>query len=146
MSIKACITDIPQSALKDCNVTVLCRVDFNVPISSDTPPKVLDTSKLRATLPTIEYLLTCGVKIILCSHLGRPAGFDKSQSMENVAKALGDLLGSKAIVKFVGDVVGDLVDEAVRDLQVGEILVLENTRFYKEEEKNNKVRREGGEL
>jgi len=65
-------------------------------------------------------------------------GFDLSQSMENVAKALGELLGDKTTVKFVKDVVGDAVDEAARSLAVGEILVLENTRFYKEEEKNNK--------
>lgn len=136
MSDKVSITDIPAPLVN--GMTVLVRVDFNCPLTSDVPPKVTDNSKIRSTIPTLEYLIDLNLKIVVCSHLGRPSGFDKSQSMELVAQELGNLLGEKTTVKFVGDCIGESVEHAIASLNPREILVLENTRFYKQEEKNDK--------
>ena len=113
----------------------LVRVDFNVP--QDSEGNVTDDTRIVGALPTIKYLVANGAKTILCSHLGRPKGqFSAKYTLAPVAVALEKLLGQKVI--FVDDVVGEKVEKAVAELKEGEVMLLENTRFYKEEEADDK--------
>jgi len=125
-----------KQTIKDINVKgkkVLVRVDFNVPLKDG---KVSDDTRIVAALPTINYLLEQGAAPILCSHLGRPKGEpDPEYSMKPVADYLGGLVKSKVI--FSPECVGPVASKAAADLQPGEILVLENTRFYPGETKND---------
>jgi len=112
---------------------VLVRVDFNVPIKDGA---VGDDTRIRAALPTLEYLLERGAAVILCSHLGRPKdGPDPKYSLKPVAAHLGKLTGKP--VAFAEDCIGPAAEKAAKALEPGEILLLENTRFHPEEEKNN---------
>ncbi len=112
---------------------VLVRVDYNVPIKDG---KVTDDTRIVASLPTLNYLLQHGAALILCSHLGRPKGGpDPKYSMRPVAEHLAGLLGKP--VAFAEDCIGPLATAAAAALQPGAVLVLENTRFHPEEEKNN---------
>jgi phosphoglycerate kinase len=112
---------------------VLVRVDFNVPIQGGD---ITDDTRVRAALPTIEDLLGRGAAVILCSHLGRPKGVPyPALSLKPVAEYLATLIPNE--VKFASDCVGREVDDAVETLQAGEILVLENTRFHREEKEND---------
>lgn len=112
---------------------VLVRVDFNVPIKEG---KVTDDTRIRAALPTIEYLLKHGAAVILFSHLGRPKGGpDPKYSMKPVADYLSGLVSVP--VKFCEEAAGPIAKSAADSLKLGEILVLENTRFYPGEEKND---------
>ncbi len=112
---------------------VLVRVDFNVPIQDGS---VGDDTRIRAAIPTIQYLLENGAAVILCSHLGRPKdGPDPKFSMKPTAVHLSQLLDKP--VAFSEEAVGPIAEAAARDLKSGEILVLENTRFYKGETKND---------
>lgn len=113
---------------------VLVRVDFNVPL---TPAgEVADSFRIQATLPTIKYLQEKQAKIILLSHLGRPKGKpDPQYRLDAVARALAKLTGQE--VKKIDSCVGEEAQEAVKNLKPGEILFLENVRFYPEEEKND---------
>ena len=113
----------------------LVRVDFNVP--QDSEGNVTDDTRIVGALPTIKYLVANGAKTILCCHLGRPKGqFNAKYTLAPVAVALEKLLGQKVI--FVDDVVGEKVEKAVAELKEGEVMLLENTRFYKEEEADDK--------
>jgi phosphoglycerate kinase len=112
---------------------VLVRVDFNVPL--DEKREVTDDKRIVESLPTIKKILQDGGKAILMSHLGRPKGKDPKLSLAPVAKRLEKLLGKP--VKFVNDCIGPEVEKAVFGLKSGECLLLENLRFYPEEEKNN---------
>ncbi|MDQ3706132.1 MAG: phosphoglycerate kinase [Chloroflexota bacterium] len=115
---------------------VLVRVDFNVPL--DAGGQITDDTRIVASLPTIQYLLENGAAVILMSHLGRPKeGPDPKLSLAPTAARLQELLGSSATVRFAGDCVGDEVKQAARHLQPGEVLLLENVRFHKEEEAND---------
>jgi len=117
---------------------VLVRVDFNVPLSGSSTAgfTVGDDTRIRAALPTLEYLLEHGAAIILCSHLGRPKeGPDPKYSLKPVAAHLGKLIGKP--VAFAEDCFGPAAEKAAKALKSGEVLVLENTRFHPEEEKNN---------
>jgi phosphoglycerate kinase len=113
---------------------ILLRVDFNVPLDPDDG-HVLDDSRIRAALPTIEYLRERGARLILCSHLGRPKGVDDSLRLAPVARRLGELLDSP--VKTTDDCVGPQVKEAAQALGPGDVLLLENLRFHPEEEAND---------
>lgn len=122
--------------LKDLDVkskSVLVRVDFNVPIENG---QVSNDIRIRSSLPTINYLLEQGAKVILMSHLGRPKGKrDPKLQMDPVAKVLSQLLGKE--VKKIDTCVGDEAKEAADNLQEGQVLLLENLRFYPEETAND---------
>ncbi len=125
---KKTVTDIDVKGKR-----VLVRVDFNVPIKDG---KVGDDTRIRAALPTIQYLQQHGAAVILCSHLGRPKGGpDPKFSLRPVADYLGGLLGQP--VAFTDDCVGPAAEAAAKALKPGQVLLLENTRFHPEEEKND---------
>jgi phosphoglycerate kinase len=110
---------------------VLMRVDFNVPLDK-ADRHVVDDTRIRAALPTIDYLREQGSRIILCSHLGRPDGKAvDSLRMAPVARRLSELLGTP--VKATDCCTGAAVEAAAQALAPGEILLLENLRFHKEE-------------
>ena len=113
---------------------VLVRVDFNVP--QDANGKITDDNRIVAALPTIKYLIKNGAKTILVSHLGRPkSGFEDKYSMKPVAERLSELLHKEVIM--AKDVIGDDAKAKSAGLRSGEVLLLENVRFHKEEEKND---------
>ena len=112
---------------------VLVRVDFNVPLAEG---RVSDDTRIKAHLPTLTALRDAGAKIALVSHLGRPKGtVNLKYTLEPVGEELAELTGWP--VRFVPDCIGEKVDEAVADWKDGEVLLLENVRFYPEEEKND---------
>nr|WP_297444420.1 phosphoglycerate kinase [Desulfurobacterium sp.] len=129
---KMCLKDIPPSELKGKKVFV--RVDFNVPIDNGV---IMNDKRIRAALPTINYLIDHGAKIILCSHLDRPKGRDPRYTLKPVAERLARLL--ERSVKFIPDCVGEEVEDAVNSLSDGEVALLENVRFYPEETKNDEA-------
>jgi len=115
---------------------VLVRVDFNVPL--DEQGAITDDTRIREALPTITYLMERGAKTILVSHLGRPKGkFVDNLRLDPVAARLGELLGRP--VRKADDCLGPAVEQMVAELAAGDILLLENIRFYAEEEKNDPV-------
>jgi phosphoglycerate kinase len=121
---------------------VLIRVDFNVPLSKDETPRILDDTRIRETIPTIEYALRRKAKVILCSHLGRPKGkVVPSMSLRPVVDRLRELLdhilGEDENVGFAPDCVGPVATEIVMGLEPGQTLLLENLRFHPEEEAND---------
>ncbi|MFH7030106.1 MAG: phosphoglycerate kinase [Heteroscytonema crispum UTEX LB 1556] len=111
----------------------LVRVDFNVPL--DDQGNITDDTRIRAALPTIQDLKQKGAKVILASHFGRPKGVDDKLRLTPVAKRLSELLGEEVIK--TDDCIGDDVAAKVAAMQNGQVLLLENVRFYKEEEKND---------
>jgi phosphoglycerate kinase len=112
---------------------VLVRVDYNVPIKDG---KVGDDTRIKAAMPTLNYLLEHEAAVILCSHLGRPKGGpDPKFSLRPVAEHLSMLMGMP--VAFSEDCIGPVAEKAAKDLKPGEVLLLENTRFHPEEEKND---------
>ena len=127
-----------KKTVKDVDVRsrrVLVRVDYNVPL--DANGNVSDDKRITASLPTINYLLEQGARIILCSHLGRPKGEVKKEfSLAPVAKRLKELLPGVNIY-FASDCIGEEAERKAAALKEGEILLLENLRFHKEEEKND---------
>lgn len=128
MSSKKTVEDIDVA-----NKKVLVRVDFNVPIKDGV---VGDDTRIRAALPTIEYLLDHNAALILCSHLGRPKGEpDPVYSLRPVAGRLSELLGRQ--VRFVQDCVGPTAQGGTADLGPGEVALLENTRFHAGEKAND---------
>ena len=111
---------------------VLVRADFNVPL--DQQGNITDDTRIRAALPTIQDLISKGAKVILCSHLGRPQGVDDKFRLTPVAKRLSELLGHE-VVKC-DDCIGEQVTAKINTLAAGQVALLENVRFYPEEEKN----------
>jgi len=110
---------------------VLVRVDFNVPLEEG---RVADDTRIRAALPTINYLRERGAKVILVTHLGRPKGVTETLRLDPVAKRLEEL---NIPVKKLNDCIGDDVKSVVNSMREGEVVLLENVRFYPEEEKND---------
>ncbi len=109
---------------------VLVRVDFNVPM--DEQGQITDDIRIRMAVPTLQYILDEGAKLIVCSHLGRPKGKKEERfSLRPVARALGDLLGRNVLC--APDCVGDAVEALVANMAAGDVLLLENLRFYEEE-------------
>ncbi len=126
---KKTIEDIQVSGKK-----VLVRCDFNVPL--DENKSITDETRIQGALPTIKYLMNHGARVILCSHLGRPkGGFDMKYSLKPVADRLSQLLGKE--VKLAADVIGPSAKELAAQLKDGDVMLLENVRFHKEEEKND---------
>lgn len=109
---------------------VLVRVDYNVPLKKDG--SIDDDLRIRASLPTIKYLIERQCKLVLMSHLGRPEGRDQSQSLAPVAARLSELLGQP--VKFIDDCIGDKVYQTVKHAPCGSVILLENLRYYPQEE------------
>ena len=127
---KKTVTDIDVKGKK-----VLCRCDFNVPQDKKTGA-ITDDKRIRAALPTLQYLLDQGAAVIACSHLGKPKGEVKPElSLAPVAKRLEELLGKSVI--FASDVVGEDAKAKAAALQPGQIMLLENLRFEPGEEKND---------
>jgi len=125
---KKTIADISWSGKR-----ALVRCDFNVPLDANL--NITDDTRIRAAIPTIRYLLDHGAIVILCSHLGRPKGVTESLRLNPVAKRLSELLGKP--VKKLDDCIGPEVEAAVAASKPGDVLLLENLRFYAEEEKND---------
>ena len=127
-----------KKTVRDINVAgkkVLVRCDFNVPIDSQTG-KITDNRRIRAAIPTIQYLLDNNAKVILCSHLGRPKGeVNPKYSLKPVAEELSKLLGKE--VKLAKDVIGPDAEKLTSNMKNQDVVLLENVRFHKEEEKND---------
>ena len=113
---------------------VLMRVDFNVPMANGV---VTDDKRIKAALPTIQYVIDQGASLVLMSHLGRPkgTGFEPDFSLKAASEALAKLLGKP--VQMAPDCVGPDVEAMAKALEPGDVLMLENTRFHKGEEKND---------
>ena len=112
---------------------VFVRCDFNVPVDADR--NITDDTRIRAALPTIQALTSKGAKVILASHFGRPKGVDEALRLTPVAKRLSELLG-QTVVK-TDDCIGDEAATKVAAMNNGDVVLLENVRFYPEEEKND---------
>ncbi|APH17004.1 phosphoglycerate kinase family protein [Clostridium sporogenes] len=113
---------------------VLVRCDFNVPLNEG---KITDENRLLGALPTIKYLMEKGAKIILCSHMGKPKGEPKKElSLVPVAKRLSEMLNKEVIFADDDNVVGENAKTAVKDMKDGDVVLLQNTRYRKEETKN----------
>jgi phosphoglycerate kinase len=125
---KRTVRDVPVK-----NKTVLVRADYNVPLNSHGA--ISDDLRITASLPTIQYLLDHNAKVVIISHLGRPEGRDKKFTLKPVAKRLSDLLDTNVV--FVEDCIGDTVVQAVKKAPDGSVILLENLRYYKEEEAND---------
>lgn len=108
----------------------IIRVDFNVPLDDDF--KVTDATRIEAAKPTIDKIIADGGSVILMSHLGRPKGKEEKYSLKHIVKKASDILGVE--VKFAEDCRGEVAQKASEALKAGEVLLLENLRFYKEEE------------
>lgn len=113
---------------------VLVRCDLNVPLSKTL--EVTDDTRIRGSIPTIQYLVSKGAKVLLTSHLGRPSGgFEAKYSLSSIQPRLAELLGQP--VTLVPDCIGMSVAKAVTNMNDGDVVLLENVRFYPEEEAND---------
>ncbi|WP_288984955.1 phosphoglycerate kinase [uncultured Flavobacterium sp.] len=115
------------------NKKAIIRVDFNVPLDENF--KVTDTTRIEAAKPTIDKILKDGGSVILMSHLGRPKGVEAKYSLQHIVAKTEEILGQK--VHFASDCIGEIAENAAKNLKSGEILLLENLRFYVEEEKGD---------
>lgn len=130
LEAKKSIEDLSDDELKGKKVLVRC--DVNVPLDGKT---ITDDTRIRSSIPTIEYLKSKGAIVTVCSHLGRPkSGPEDKFSLGPCAARMGELLGQE--VKLAPDCIGDEVKAIVEAAKEGDVIMLENTRFYKEEEKN----------
>ena len=126
---KKCVEDIDVTGKK-----VIVRVDFNVPLNAEG--QITDDKRIVAALPTIKYLVDHKAKVILVSHMGKPKGeYNPKYSMAPASKRLGELLGTEVIQ--AKDVIGEDAKAKAAALKEGQVMMLENARFHKEEEKND---------
>ncbi len=136
---------MPKLSIRDLDLVgkrVLIRVDFNVPLSKDEVPRILDDTRIRETVPTIEYAVRRKARVILCSHLGRPKGkvvpaMSLRPVVDRLRELLDHVLGEDENVGFAPDCIGDVTTEMVMGLEPGQTLLLENLRFHAEEEAND---------
>ena len=130
-----------KKTIKDLDVKgkrVLVRCDFNVPMDEEL--NITDDRRIRSSLPTINYLIENNAKVILMSHLGRPKGEPNPKlSLEPVAKRLSELLNKEVIFAKDDKVVSDKVRDIVSKMEEGDVVLLENTRYRKEETKMEKI-------
>jgi phosphoglycerate kinase len=112
------------------NQKAIIRVDFNVPLDENF--HVTDTTRIEAAKPTIDKILADGGSVILMSHLGRPKGVETKYSLKHIVKTASEILGTEVL--FASDCVGNIAESAAKNLQPGQVLLLENLRFYAEEE------------
>ena len=112
------------------NQKAIIRVDFNVPLDENF--NVTDTTRIEAAKPTIDKILADGGSVILMSHLGRPKGVEEKYSLKHIVKTAAEILGTEVL--FASDCVGEIAETAAKNLQPGQVLLLENLRFYAEEE------------
>lgn len=130
------MTSLNKKTIEDIDVAgkkVLARCDFNVPLKDGV---ITNDKRIVAALPTIKYLVDQGAKVILCSHLGRPKeGWEPEFSLAPVAARLSELLGKE--VKMAKDVIGDDAKKLASELKDGDVMLLENVRYHKEEKKND---------
>ena len=112
------------------NKKALIRVDFNVPLDENF--HVTDTTRIEAAKPTIDKIIADGGSVILMSHLGRPKGVEEKYSLQHIVKTASEILGTEVL--FASDCVGEIAEKAAKNLQPGQVLLLENLRFYAEEE------------
>ena len=127
---KLTIRDVPLD-----NQVVLVRADYNVPLNKEG--KISDDLRIKASLPTLQYLHDHNCKIVIMSHLGRPEGRDPKFSLKQVATRLAELLNHEVI--FVDDTIGDKVKQAVKQAPAHSVILLENLRYYKEEEADDEI-------
>eukprot|EP00184_Porphyridium_aerugineum_P001651 CAMPEP_0184694540 /NCGR_PEP_ID=MMETSP0313-20130426/2453_1 /TAXON_ID=2792 /ORGANISM="Porphyridium aerugineum, Strain SAG 1380-2" /LENGTH=452 /DNA_ID=CAMNT_0027152837 /DNA_START=122 /DNA_END=1480 /DNA_ORIENTATION=+ len=129
---KKSVKDLTKKDLE--GKVVLVRCDLNVPLDGKT---ITDDTRVRASIPTVKYLVDNGAKVLLSSHLGRPkGGFEDKYSLAPVAKRLTELLGKNVVM--APDCIGEKVHDIVKSMKNGDVTLLENVRFYKEEEKNDR--------
>jgi len=126
------LVDVSTAAGSWRGARVLVRSDLNVPLEDG---RITDDARIRASVPTIRYLLDAGAGVAVCSHLGRPKGPDPALSLAPCARRLGELLGQP--VELLPDCIGPEVEARVRGLQPGQVVMLENVRFHAEEERND---------
>ena len=112
------------------NKKAVIRVDFNVPLDENF--HVTDTTRIEAAKPTIDKIIADGGSVILMSHLGRPKGVEEKYSLKHIVKTASEILGTEVL--FASDCVGEIAEKAAENLQPGQVLLLENLRFYAEEE------------
>ena len=112
------------------NKKAVIRVDFNVPLDENF--HVTDTTRIEAAKPTIDKIIADGGSVILMSHLGRPKGAEEKYSLQHIVKTASEILGTEVL--FASDCVGEIAEKAAKNLQPGQVLLLENLRFYAEEE------------
>ena len=131
---------MPKLSIRDIDLAgkrVFIRVDYNVPFADDNKT-ITDDTRIVATLPTLRYAIEHNARVILAAHLGRPKGkVNPKYSLAPVADRLRELLGPSVSVTFAPDCVGPVAEEMANDLQPGQVLLLENVRFYAEEEAND---------
>ena len=129
--------DFNKKTIEDIDVKgkrVLVRCDFNVPLKDGV---ITDENRLNGALPTIKYLVDNGAKVILCSHMGKPKGEPKPElSLAPVAKRLSEMLGKEVVFAADDNVVGENAKKAVAEMKDGDVVLLQNTRYRKEETKN----------
>nr|XP_034906783.1 phosphoglycerate kinase, cytosolic isoform X1 [Populus alba] len=131
MATKKSVSSLKETDLKGKRVFV--RVDLNVPLDDNF--NITDDTRIRAAVPTIKYLMDHGARVILSSHLGRPKGVTPKYSLKPLVPRLSELLGVE--VKIANDCIGEEVEKLVAEIPGGGVLLLENVRFHKEEEKND---------
>ena len=136
---------MPKLSIRDIDITgkrLLIRTDFNVPLSKEG--QILDDTRIRETIPTLEYALRRKARVVICSHLGRPKGkvvptMSLRPVVDRLRELLDHVLGDDENVGFSPDCVGETADELVRGLEAGQPLLLENLRFHAEEEANDEA-------